>query len=63
MLIGLRLVLVVGVLLAASALLGYLFTRNPKMLRWAKRVALGTLSIVALIVGIYAVERLLVRMV
>jgi hypothetical protein len=63
MLIGLRLVLVVGVLLAASALLGYLFTRNPNMLRWAKRVALGTLSIVVLIVGIYAVERLLVRMV
>lgn len=48
MLIGLRLVLLVGVLLAASALLGFLFTRNPRLLYYAKVISVTTLILVAL---------------
>jgi hypothetical protein len=61
MLIGLRLVLLVGVLLAATALLGFLFTRKPAMLHYAKVISAVTLILVALIGLLYFVERVVLR--
>jgi hypothetical protein len=63
MLIGLRIVLVLGVLLAATAVLGYLFTRKPVMLVWAKRIGLGTIGLVALLVLMHVAERVVTKLV
>ncbi|MBL8521971.1 MAG: hypothetical protein JNK75_15040 [Betaproteobacteria bacterium] len=61
MLVGLRLVLIAGVLLAAIALMGFLFTRNPKALRFAKTISAITLILVAVLGAVYFLERALLR--
>lgn len=61
MLIGLRLVLMAGVILAATTLLGFLFTRNPRMLHFAKAILATTLILVGLIGLLYFVERVLLK--
>lgn len=61
MLIGLRLVLVAGVILAATALLGFLFTRKPNMLQYAKTIAATTLILAGLLGLLFGLERTLLR--
>jgi hypothetical protein len=61
MLIGLRLILMAGVVLATIALLGFAFTRNPRLLYFAKKISATTLIIVALIGLLYFVERVLLK--
>ncbi|MFM9971675.1 MAG: hypothetical protein ACKVQK_25115 [Burkholderiales bacterium] len=61
MLIGIRIVLLVGVILAAIAILGFLFTRKPRMLHLAKVISATTLILVSLIGLLYFVERVLLK--
>lgn len=61
MLIGIRIVLMAGVMLAGIALLGFLFTRNPRLLHYAKRIAGATLLLVGVIGLLYVVERVLLK--
>ncbi len=61
MLIGIRLVLMVGVLLASIALMGFLFTRKPRLLHFAKIISGTTLVLVGLIGLLYFVERVVLK--
>ncbi|HEX4858671.1 MAG TPA: hypothetical protein VFV17_06600 [Usitatibacteraceae bacterium] len=61
MLIGLRLILLLGILGAASALLGYLFTRNPRLLYWAKVISATTLILLVAGAGVLVLARVLFK--
>lgn len=59
MLIGLRLLLMVAVLAISATFLGYLFTRNPRLLKLTKSIVKVSLLLAAAVAVIYLVERLL----
>ncbi len=59
MLIGVRLLLLVAGFAISVAFLGYLFTRNPKLLQLTKTIIKVTLGFAALIAVLYILERLL----
>ena len=59
MLIGLRLLLIVAVIACSATFLGYLFTRNPQLLKLTRNIIKVTLLFAALIAVIYVAERLL----
>ena len=59
MLIGLRLLLMVAVIAASATFLGFLFTRNPRFLRFTKNIIKVTLLFAAAIAVIYIAERVL----
>ena len=62
MLIGLRFFLIVAVLAGSIAFFGYLFTKNPKFLRFTKTIIKVTLIFVLGIGLIYVGERLIVAL-
>ena len=59
MLIGLRLLLMVAVLAISATFLGFLFTRNPRLLSLTKNIIKVTLLLAAAIAVIFVVERTL----
>ena len=59
MLIGLRLLLMVAVLAISATFLGFLFTRNPRLLTLTKNIIKVTLLLAAAIAVIFVVERTL----
>ena len=59
MLIGIRFLLMLAVLASGIALLAYLFTRNPRFLRFTLLIVKGVLGLVVLIGVIVLAERLL----
>ena len=59
MLIGLRLLLMIAVIACSATFLGYLFTRNPRLLKLTRNIVKVTLLFAALIAMVYVVERLL----
>ncbi len=59
MLIGLRLLLIVAVIACSATFLGYLFTKNPRLLKLTHNIIKVTLLFAALIAVIYVAERLL----
>ena len=59
MLIGLRLLLMIAVIACSATVLGYLFTRNPRLLKLTRNIVKVTLLFAALIAMVYVVERLL----
>jgi hypothetical protein len=58
-LIGLRFLLLFAVMASAITFLGFLFTRNPRFLRYTKLIIKVTLAFAALIALLYVVERVL----
>lgn len=61
MLIGLRFLLLIAVMGASIAFLGYLFTKNPRFLWATKMIIKVTLAFAVFIALIYMVERILLR--
>ncbi len=59
MLIGLRILLMVAVLAISATFLGFLFTRNPRLLMLAKNIIKVTLLLAAAIAVVFVVERAL----
>ena len=59
MLIGLRLLLMVAVLAISATFLGFLFTRNPRLLTLTKNIIKVTLLLAAAIAVVFVVERAL----
>ncbi len=59
MLIGLRIVLLLGVIAVLAPLIGYFVTRNPAFYRFAMKSAKITLALLAAIGLIYLMERLI----
>lgn len=59
MLIGLRILLMVAVLAISATFLGFLFTRNPRLLTLAKNIIKVTLLLAAAIAVVFVVERAL----
>ena len=59
MLIGLRLLLMVAVLAISATFLGFLFTRNPRLLSLTKNIIKVTLLLAAAIAVVFVVERAL----
>ena len=59
MLIGLRLLLMVAVLAISATFLGFLFTRNPRLLTLTKNIIKVSLLLAAAIAVIFVVERTL----
>lgn len=59
MLIGLRLILMVAVVAGSATFLGYLFTRNPKFLRFTKNIVKVALLFAAVIAALYVLERVI----
>ena len=59
MLIGLRLLLMVAVLAISATFLGFLLTRNPRLLTLTKNIIKVTLLLAAAIAVIFVVERTL----
>ena len=59
MLIGLRLLLMVAVIAVSATFLGFLFTKNPRLLKLTKNIIKVTLLFAALIALIYIAERVL----
>lgn len=59
MLIGVRLLLLVAGFAISVTFLGYLFTKNPKLLQLTKTIIKVTLGFAALIAVLYVLERLL----
>ena len=59
MLIGLRILLMVAVLAISATFLGFLFTRNPRLLMLTKNIIKVTLLLAAAIAVIFVVERTL----
>jgi len=59
MLIGLRLILMLAVVAGSATFLGYLFTRNPKFLRFTKNIIKVALLFAALIATLYVLERVI----
>lgn len=58
MLIGLRLLLMIAVIACSATFLGYLFTRNPRLLKLTRNIIKVTLFAVVIAV-VYLAERLL----
>ena len=56
--IGIRLLILVAGFAIAVTFLGYLFTKNPKLLQLTKTIIKVTLGFVALIAIVYVLERL-----
>lgn len=59
MLIGLRLILMLAVVAGGATFLGYLFTRNPRFLRFTKNIIKVALLFAALIAILYVLERVI----
>jgi len=59
MLIGLRLIRMLAVVAGSATFLGYLFTRNPKFLRFTKNIIKVALLFAALIATLYVLERVI----
>jgi len=59
MLIGLRILLMIAVIAISGAFLGFLFTRNPRFLQFAKNIIKVTLLFAAVIAVVYIAERVL----
>lgn len=62
MLIGLRFVLMVAVMAASITFFGYLFTKNPKFLRFTKTIIKVTVILVVAIALLYVAERFLLAL-
>jgi hypothetical protein len=58
MMIGIRLLILVAGFAIAVTFLGYLFTKNPKLLQLTKTIIKVTLGFAALIAIVYVLERL-----
>ena len=59
MLIGLRILLMIAVIAISGAFLGFLFTRNPRLLQLTKNIIKVTLLFAAVIAVVYIAERVL----
>ena len=56
--IGLRILFLVAMLAVSITFLGYLFTKNPKLLKLTKMILKVTAGFIALIAVVYILERL-----
>lgn len=56
--IGLRILFLVSMLAVSITFLGYLFTRNPTLLRLTKMILKVTAAFVLLVAVVYILERL-----
>lgn len=56
--IGLRILFLVSMLAVSITFLGYLFTRNPTLLRLTKMILKVTAAFVLLVAAVYILERL-----
>ena len=59
MLIGLRMLLMIAVIAISGTFLGFLFTRNPRLLQLTKNIIKVTLLFAAVIAVVYIAERVL----
>ena len=56
--IGLRILFLVAMLAVSITFLGYLFTKNPKLLKLTKMILKVTAGFVILVAVVYILERL-----